>query len=130
MKNILLQTKIDSLGSSNTDSISFSIWFWVALVEFAIIVFLFLKLNKNLNTKEPKINIMDDVMNDINKSKDLYKKLIRSCHPDRFQNKELKMKADEISKEISKNKRNWKKLKELEERAITELKIIFKSNKK
>jgi hypothetical protein len=50
MKNILLQVKADSVvvaeTISNTDSTTFSIWFWVAIIEFVIIVFLVLKLNK------------------------------------------------------------------------------------
>jgi hypothetical protein len=50
MKNILLQVKADSVvvaeTISNTDSTTFSIWFWVAIIEFVIIVFLVLKLKK------------------------------------------------------------------------------------
>ena len=46
MKNILLQVKADSVVAetiSNTDSTTFSIWFWVAIIELVIIVFLFFK---------------------------------------------------------------------------------------
>ena len=45
MKYILLQIKKDSTvveTIANSDSTSFSIWFWIAIAEFAIIVFLFL----------------------------------------------------------------------------------------
>lgn len=120
------------------DESSFSIWFWIALVEFLMIVILLVILlrrnftSKNVNeqseelkkAKNTNIN-MDDLMGDINHSKDLYKELSRVCHPDKFINSELEHKAELIFQEISKNKRNYKKLLELKERAKVELNLNF-----
>ncbi|WP_415370917.1 hypothetical protein [Patiriisocius sp. Uisw_047] len=142
MKNILLQVKADSVVTetiSNTDATTFSIWFWVAIIEFFIIVFLFLKLKKKgndlkfgdlskdkmRNAKKSDVD-MDNLMNSINGSKDLYKELSRTCHPDRFINADKQKLAEEIFQDISKHKRDFKKLTELKERAITELNINFK----
>jgi uncharacterized protein YozE (UPF0346 family) len=143
MKNILLQVKADSVvvaeTISNTDSTTFSIWFWVAIIEFVIIVFLVLKLKKKgkdlkfgdlskdkmRNAKKADVD-MDNLMNSINGSKDLYKELSRTCHPDRFINSDKQKLAEEIFQDISKHKRDFKKLTELKERAITELNINFK----
>lgn len=142
MKNILLQVKTDSVvvdKISSTDSTTFSIWFWVAIIEFVIIVFLFLKLKKKRkdlkfgdlskdkmrNAKKSDVD-MDNLMNSINGSKDLYKELSRTCHPDRFINSDKQKAAEEIFQDISKYKRDFKKLTELKERAITELNINFK----
>jgi len=142
MKNILLQIKADSVVTetiSNTDATTFSMWLWVALIEFFIIVFLFLKLKKKgndlkfgdlskdkmRNAKKSDVD-MDNLMNSINGSKDLYKELSRTCHPDRFINSDKQKLAEEIFQDISKHKRDFKKLTELKERAITELNINFK----
>jgi uncharacterized protein YozE (UPF0346 family) len=143
MKNILLQVKADSVvvaeTISNTDSTTFSIWFWVAIIEFVIIVFLVLKLKKKgkdlkfgdlskdkmRDAKKADVD-MDNLMNSINGSKDLYKELSRTCHPDRFINSDKQKLAEEIFQDISKHKRDFKKLTELKERAITELNINFK----
>jgi len=142
MKNILLQVKTDSVVAekiSNSDSTSFSIWLWIALIEFAIIAFLLYKLNKKgndlkfgdlskdkmRNAKKSEVD-MENLMNSINGSKDLYKKLSRTCHPDRFINSDKQELAEEIFQDISKYKRDFKKLTELKERAVTELNINFK----
>jgi len=142
MKNILLQAKQDSVVNetiANTDSTTFSIWFWIALIEFNFILFLLFELNKKGNdlkfgdlskdkirTAKKSAVDMDNLMNSINGSKELYKELSRSCHPDRFINSDKQKVAEEIFQEISKNKRDFKKLTELKERAITELNINFK----
>lgn len=136
MKNLLLQIKADNIAAETT---SFSISFWIALAELLIIIFLFFKLrkkNSNLkfgdvtkdkmrNAKKSDID-MNNLMNSINGSKELYKKLSRSCHPDRFINSDKQKKAEEIFQEISKNKRDYKILTELKEKAIVELNIKFK----
>jgi len=142
MKNILLQVKTDSVVAetiSNTDSTSFSIWLWIALFEFVIIAFLLFKLKKKgsdlkfgdlskekiRNAKKSEVD-MNNLMNSINGSKDLYKELSRTCHPDRFINSDKQKIAEQIFQDISKYKRDFKKLTELKERAITELNINFK----
>ena len=142
MKNILLQVIADGVVAetiSNTDSTTFSIWFWVAIIELVIIVFLFLKLKKKgkdlkfgdlskdemRNAKKSDVD-MDDLMDSINGSKVLYKELSRTCHPDRFINSDKQKIAEEIFQEISEHERDFKKLTELKERAKTELHINFK----
>jgi|TARA_B110001469_G_C9370725_1_gene193246 hypothetical protein len=142
MKYILLQIKKDSTvveTIANSDSTSFSIWFWIAIAEFAIIVFLFLKLKKKekeltfgdlskdeiRGAKDSEVN-MDNLMDNINGSGDLYKKLSRTCHPTLFINSDKEKLAEEIFQEISENRRDFKKLTGLKERAITELNINFK----
>jgi hypothetical protein len=142
MKNLLLQVNTDNVVAEtivNSETTSFSIWFWIALAELLIIIFLFLMLrkkNSNLkfgdvtkdkmrNAKKSDID-MNNLMNSINGSKELYKKLSRSCHPDRFINSDKQKIAEEIFQEISKNKRDFKILTELKEKAIIELNIKFK----
>lgn len=139
MKLFLLQIQSDSLSSSitvNSESMFNSYWFWVALLESVIILLLVVKLTKrkeilDLNdvSKEKmksakSANIdMDDLMNSINKSNEIYKELSKKCHPDRFINTEKQDLAEEIFQEISKNKRNYSALQELKNRAIKELNI-------
>lgn len=142
MRNFLLQVKTDiaiTESISNTDSTSFSVWFWIALAEFAIIAFLLWKLRKKRNdlkfgdlSKDKMKNAknsdvdMENLMNSINGSRAFYKELSKTCHPDRFINSDKQQIAEEIFQEISENKRNYKKLTELKQRAITELNVNFK----
>src|SRR5690606_23823257 len=142
MKNVFLLVKQASIIAetiTNTDSTTFSVWFWIALIEFGVIAFLLFKLNKKERNLEfgdlsrDKIQTakrtdvdMDNLMNSINGSKDLYKELSKTCHPDRFINSDRQKIAEDIFQEISRNKRDFKKLTELKERAITELNINFK----
>ena len=63
-------------------------------------------------------------MDNIYKSRLLYKKLSTSCHPDRFPANEEKRKiADELFQEISNHQRNYNKLVELQELAKLKLDI-------
>jgi cell division protein YceG involved in septum cleavage len=66
---------------------------------------------------------MNNLMDDINQSRDLYKKLSGLCHPDRFVNTPKEKIAEIIFQEISKHKRNFEELSRLKERAIKELNI-------
>jgi uncharacterized protein YozE (UPF0346 family) len=142
MNFFLLQVKTNNViaeTASVADSASFPIWFWIALIEFAIIVFLVFRLRKKRekltfgdlskdkirNAKKSDVD-MENLMNSINGSKELYKQLSRTCHPDRFINNSKQELAEEIFQEISKHKRDFKKLTELKEKAITELNIKFK----
>jgi hypothetical protein len=142
MKNMLLiiQTKVvSSKITEATDTTAFSIWFWIALVELIVIAYLIFKPKKKeselafgdlskkkiRNSKKSEID-MSNVMNSINSSKTTYKELSRACHPDRFVNSDKQLIAEEIFQEITKFKRDFKKLTELKERAITELNINFK----
>lgn len=126
-------------SSSNTESDLRSIWFWISIIEFLIIILLIVKLrwkssnltfseisnDKKRKAKSTEID-MENLMNSINISKELYKELSRACHPDRFVNSEKQKIAVEIFQEISKNKRNYKVLQELKRKAIIELEITIK----
>lgn len=139
MKQIMTIIQNESLvkeGVANSNSIFTSIWFWISLVEFIIIVLFIIKLLKKQNNlafsdlskeqlkKAQSTNVdMNNLMNSINGSKELYKTLSRTCHPDRFINSDKQKFAENIFQEISKNKRNYNKLVELKQRAINELNI-------
>ena len=119
-------------------SIIHSIWFWIALTELIIIIFLIYKLkpkykvfyltdletNHLKNSKNNKID-MDNLMDSIHNSRSLYKELSKKCHPDRFINDPKQKIAEEIFQEISENERNFEKLSLLKLRAINELNINF-----
>ena len=142
MKHILSQIKTDNLSivtPSNSEGFLNSTLFWIAIVEFIIIFLLILFIKKkssdltfsDLSSKDVK-NLksttvdMDNLMNSINSSKDLFKKLSKVCHPDKFATTNKQTLAEEIYKEITKNKRNYKKLNELKNRAVNELHITIK----
>lgn len=141
MKQILLQIKSDSLAIetiSKAENSLDSTWFWIAIIEFSIIVLLLIRLktkksdlafsdlpiDKMKNAKSSSID-MDNLMNSINGSRDLYKELSRACHPDKFVNTEKQKIAEEIFQNISKDKRNFEKLLALKERAKIELNVNF-----
>ena len=118
MQNVEVPT--DSLIT--TVDFNLSIWLWIAVIELLIIVFLLWRLFKvKQKFKEPDLlkeklrqakgsNVdMNNLMNSINGSKDLYKELSRKCHPDRFVNSEKQIIAEEIFQEISNNKRDKSK---------------------
>jgi len=130
----------DSLGSTATaldagGSGSF-IWPLIAITELVIIGYLlygkyFANAKKHVKTKEEldledykksKID-MNGLMNSINKSKPLYKKLSKVCHPDRFINSDKRPIAEELFQEVTRYKRDYEKLEELKERARQELSI-------
>src|SRR5690606_18359338 len=142
MKNFLLQVSTDSLISDPIEIVtvpSLHVWFYIAISEFIIIIFLLWKIirkPKSLDlidvskvdirkAKNSKID-MNDLMNNINRSKALYKNLSRACHPDRFVNSENQQVATEIFQGISDHKRDFQKLMELKTRAEKELNINFK----
>jgi len=141
MKQILLQINNDSLAlatASKSESLLGSTWFWIAIIEFSIIVLLLIRLKKKKsdlafsdlpkdkmkNAKSSSID-MDNLMNSINGSRDLYKELSKACHPDKFVNTEKQKIAEEIFQNISKDKRNFEKLLAHKERAKIELNINF-----
>lgn len=142
MRNLLLQEEANKVLAETIpiiDPNTISIWFWIAIVEFITIAFLILKLRKRneslkfgdlskdkiKNAKKGDVD-MNNLMNSINGSKVLYKELSRSCHPDRFINSDKQKISQEIFQEITKNRRNFKKLEELKEKAKLELNLKFK----
>ncbi|PRX14137.1 hypothetical protein [Nonlabens ulvanivorans] len=134
----LEETDVVEATVSTVDT-SISIFLWIAIIELLIILFLIWKLAKaangsqrsdaikqNLkNAKDSKVN-MGDLMDSINGARDLYKELSRKCHPDLFINTDKQLIAQDLFQEISKNKRDYKKLTELKERAVLDLKVNFK----
>lgn len=139
MEPFFLQIATDSLGISSTGNTTFlhiSIWIWLAIIEFLIILFLIFRskrVNNNLAfndvakkdiKKTQKTDIdMDNLMSSINSSRNLYKELSKKCHPDRFVNTDKQDLAEKIFQEISRNKRDFKKLNKLKSRAEKELNI-------
>lgn len=116
-----------------------SIWFWIAILEFIIITVLILlhrKKNKNIielselesqtieESKKVVID-MDNLMDSIHNSRQLYKEMSRKCHPDNFINNPKHKLAEDIFQEITKNEKNYKNLNFLKDRAIKELNINF-----
>ena len=141
MTQILLQIKSDSLvlaSTSSSNGLLSSTWFWLSIVEFTVIIFLLIRLKKKKtelafsdlpkdkmkNAKSSNID-MDNLMNSINGSRDLFKELSKVCHPDKFVNTEQQKIAEDIFQDISKDKRNFEKLLALKERAKNELNINF-----
>jgi|APEBP8051072210_1049370.scaffolds.fasta_scaffold00951_10 hypothetical protein len=140
MKQILLQIISDSSKMTtikSKSSLTENYWFWIAAAELGLILFLIAKLRqkqkvmldsttKELLNKSKNSNVdMDNLMNSINKSRELYKLLSTKCHPDRFLEENINKKASEIFQEISKNQRNYNRLLELKEIAQTELNITI-----
>ncbi len=105
------------------------------LLSYAIlctIVILRFRLKSNKTRHRQVLNEMKnqdvnlhEVMLDINNSKELYKILSRSCHPDKFINSEYHEEIVGLFKEISNNKRNYTKLLELKELASVRFNINF-----
>ena len=139
MQQILLQIESGSLATlSQSESLLVSTWFWIAIAEFLIIVLLVIKLKKKkpnqtfydlpkdkiINAKSASID-MDNLMDSINGSRNLYKELSKACHPDKFINTEKQKIAEDIFQDISKDKRNYEKLLAHKERAKNELNINF-----
>ena len=137
-----LQVKAEEVlnqATTTTEPLFSNFWFWIAVIEFLIILVFILRIKRKKtelkfgdiskeklrNAKKSKVD-MDGLMNSINNSKELYKKLSRSCHPDRFINSDKHNTAEDIFQEISKHKRDFNKLTELKLRAIKELNINIK----
>lgn len=117
------------------DNSKYNIWLIIALIEFVIILLMFVKIRKhkwinNIDTdleklkgeKSNKID-MNNIVNSIYSSETLYKDLSKKYHPDRFINEEDREKANTIFQEITKNKRNYQKLIELQQLAQKTFKI-------
>ena len=107
-------------------------WMLVAAVEFLlIIVLLFVRKDKNSDRKKiykeealkGTVDFKNIVDSSFNAAK-LYGEMIRKCHPDRFIGDERKIEvANRLSAEISDNKNNIKRLKELRIEAREKLEI-------
>ena len=119
----LIQAKIEIINM-------LQLWQLISVIQLILIIILIVKLKKKnkpvevfekeiLKGGKVKKMDMDDLMNDIYKSKAFYESLIRKVHPNRFAPDEELMKiADEISAEVGQFKNNYSKLLELESKAI------------
>lgn len=110
-------------------------WMWLSIIELIIIIFLILVLfARKKNNEISKIkkesleqpvdfgHIIDSGFN----ANKLYDELKKKCHPDRFvTDKEKNIIAEKLFQEISENKSNIKRLKELKLEAIEKLNINF-----
>jgi hypothetical protein len=112
---------------------------WISFTEFIIIIGLLTYIRNvrshstfDIQTKKQKIKDlqktpidMKNIMDNITKSKALYKILSSKCHPDRFTDESIKLKADVLFQEISQNRSNYLKLLELQKEASINLHIQF-----
>ncbi|MDR2413636.1 MAG: J domain-containing protein [Odoribacteraceae bacterium] len=115
---------------------SISAWFWIALGEAIVILLLltarrksipreFIGMDKRDMKNTGDSANMQNIVDSIAKSKELYRELSRKCHPDRFVNTNLQQVAEEIFKEVSRNRRNYQKLLSLKQIAIEKLNLKF-----
>ena len=83
-------------------------------------IIFFRKRYKRIKLKRRILKDSDDyklsaknIIDSISKSKGLYKELITSVHPDKFQEMEKKKKATDLASRITKSKKNYNALVEL-----------------
>ena len=124
-----------ALTQSSETIDSFSIWMWIAIGEFAIILLLIISsklkkkdsLKKRFKEESLEQNVdFNNIINSSFHSTELYNKLKVKCHPDRFStDPELNSIADKLFQEITKNKTNIKRLEELKVEAQQKLNINF-----
>lgn len=110
------------------DSLNIYITLLAFVVGFLIAMVIFRKPTKKKKIKELELARntdvdMNNVMNSIYQSKDLYKEISKVCHPDRFINTDKHSLAEEIYKEVTKCKRDYAKLVALKNKVEQELKI-------
>lgn len=133
-----MEQTADSLLQNSGITEEGHIWIWL-FIAIGIIILLFgiLLLRKRKESPEEKRAkkklkeqyrhpkpIMENIVNDIFNSKPLYDALSRKCHPDRFpKDPEKRALADKLMQEITRNRTNTKRLRELKEQAEKELDI-------
>jgi hypothetical protein len=139
MNDTLIQDSIKVAGQAITKTTTTTEqanwWMWLAIAELGVIAFLIFKRKlKSKDTAKQRFknesleqdidfgNIINSSFNSIK----LYDELKVKCHPDRFPtDKEKNILAENIFQEISKNKNNIKRLRELKEEAVQKLNINF-----
>lgn len=117
-------TIIDSKNGVN-------LWIYVSIfLGLAIIGLLLSKNEKQSKRTELKEKILaentvdfSNVINSSFQAKALYDELKKQCHPDKYKDEALNAEATEIFQLLVKHKYDYKKLLELKERAIRNLKI-------
>lgn len=116
-----------------TSSMGINIWLIVAIVEFAVIVYLLLTRLNISNSKKAQIKneVMQEgsidfrnVLNNAFNSKEIYDDLKKKCHPDRFvDDAEREAIANELFQRITQNQHNIDNLRKLREEAVRKLGI-------
>ncbi len=135
--NLIVQLGLSLISVSKTTQkpeIPSPFWKYFALTELFIIsiliVVLFLKIRKDMllkrglmsEAKNAQIN-MNDLMMDINNSKNLYKQLSKKCHPDLFVGTPIHNEVESLFQEITENRRNYNELERLKKIAVEQLNI-------
>jgi hypothetical protein len=132
-----MKDSVTVIDSTMSNMPSISIWFWIATIELFIIVWLIVKLQgqkrnelelsnvKKSDLKKSENVNMDNLLNSIHHSRELYKELSIKCHPDRFVNSSKQEIAQEIFQRISRHKRNYEQLMLIKEEAKDKLNINF-----
>ena len=109
-------------------------WFFISLIEFVVIILLLYKnrRKKDLEFADQEIKRskdadidMDNVLRSINLAPELYKKLCRVCHPDRFAGKPQEEIANRLFQELQLVQNNYAALTDLRIQIELELGIII-----
>lgn len=128
---------VDTINNiSSSSPAAQNIWFWIAIVEFLLIVASVVAINrkrKNVSKSELKKKVIAEGKIDFSNtmmsafhSQKLYDQLKVKCHPDRFiQNPKLNAIATTLFQQIVENKNNYNKLLEIQEKASKQLNIKF-----
>jgi hypothetical protein len=107
-------------------------WLIISALELLVILFLLFRLRKSKRSNPEEIEIkkskgssidMDEMMKNIHLSAELYKKLSRVCHPDRFAGTPLTELANELFQEVQQSSKNYAQLLLLQDRITNELQI-------
>ena len=107
-------------------------WIILSGLELLVILYLSFRLRKSKRSNPEEIEIkkskgssidMDEMMKNIHLSNELYKKLSRVCHPDRFAGTPLTELANEIFQEVQQSSKNYAQLLLLQDRITNELQI-------
>lgn len=132
MNDRIQQTTDTIANACATTGSQLNWWMIIAIVELVIILILIFSRRSGDSTKdEIKQKIMAEgeidfgnIVNSAFASDELYKKLIHSCHPDRFPGDDAKIAiANDLSSRITQSQRDQKALKELKEEAEQKLNI-------
>lgn len=106
-------------------------WFWIALVE-TVAIFIGMFYHKYANTERhrQKKKILaeenvdfDNVIDSSFRAKPLYDSLKKKCHPDLFQDNEMKRIATDIFAELVRCKYDYEALQKIQKRAVYELNV-------
>ncbi len=118
-------------------NLKINLWFFVSIIEIVIFLYFYIKLkqsrrptdtlviNKQEDATIPESNL-GDLFKSIGKSEALYNKLKKKIHEDRFPNDlEKKRIAAELSMELNQFQNDYRKLEEIQQKAIDRLGLTF-----